>query len=64
MERPPFAPNAIYQIMNECWQLEQDDRPSFSKLTENLYAMLEENTQSQYVRVTGEITKEPKSDKI
>lgn len=32
LERPPHCPPAIYQLMLECWSLDDVARPTFAKL--------------------------------
>ncbi|XP_023029906.2 PDGF- and VEGF-receptor related isoform X3 [Leptinotarsa decemlineata] len=49
MECPEFAPVDIYQIMKECWAANPLVRPSFSKLSDRLGAILEETMRKHYI---------------
>ncbi|PSN38416.1 hypothetical protein C0J52_16327, partial [Blattella germanica] len=43
MERPSYAPYAVYQTMLKCWEETPNKRPTFTELAEELGAMLDEN---------------------
>lgn len=36
MQKPKYCPEFIYQLMLKCWQLEPDDRPSFTEILASL----------------------------
>ncbi|XP_045614949.2 vascular endothelial growth factor receptor 1 [Procambarus clarkii] len=40
MERPKFSTRALYEVMTECWRLDPQLRPSFTRLEQDLGHML------------------------
>ncbi|XP_055350356.1 receptor-type tyrosine-protein kinase FLT3-like [Paramacrobiotus metropolitanus] len=51
LDRPAACPNAIYNLMGQCWQLTPDDRPQFGCLTESLRGVLEDACTQIYHRL-------------
>ncbi|CAB4033323.1 proto-oncogene tyrosine- kinase receptor Ret isoform X1, partial [Paramuricea clavata] len=42
MERPPQCSEELYELMKKCWEHEQENRPSFHDIHEQLKGMLAE----------------------
>ena len=40
LEKPEITPDAIWQLMTDCWRLAPEERPTFAQLEENLAALL------------------------
>ena len=36
MSRPEGCPESVYNLMNECWQLDEKKRPTFAELKTKL----------------------------
>nr|XP_023029901.1 vascular endothelial growth factor receptor 1-like [Leptinotarsa decemlineata] len=49
MESPEFAPTDIYHIMTECWAANPLSRPSFTKLSDRIGAILEDSMRKHYI---------------
>ena len=43
MPRPEGCPQAMYDMMRQCWQWEPEDRPSFKILSDTLNGMSDIN---------------------
>ncbi|XP_046485716.1 mast/stem cell growth factor receptor-related protein Kit-like [Neodiprion pinetum] len=57
MEKPPYAPRSIYQMMLRCWKAEPSERPSFEKLTINIAELIEEHVKTFYLELGNPYTK-------
>ncbi|XP_046428757.1 platelet-derived growth factor receptor alpha-like [Neodiprion fabricii] len=57
MEKPPYAPRSIYQMMLRCWKAEPSERPSFEKLTINIAVLIEEHVKTFYLELGNPYTK-------
>ncbi|XP_046596474.1 macrophage colony-stimulating factor 1 receptor 2-like [Neodiprion lecontei] len=57
MEKPPYAPRSIYQMMLRCWRAEPSKRPSFEKLTINIAELIEEDVKMFYLELGNPYTK-------
>ncbi|XP_046622707.1 insulin-like peptide receptor [Neodiprion virginianus] len=57
MEKPPYAPKSIYQMMVRCWKAEPSERPSFEKLTINIAELIEEQVKTFYLDLGNPYTK-------
>ncbi|XP_068992235.1 platelet-derived growth factor receptor alpha-like [Neodiprion pinetum] len=57
MEKPPYAPKSIYQMMLRCWNAEPSERPSFEKLTVNIAVLIEEHVKTFYLELGNPYTK-------
>jgi len=49
MDKPRGAPNAVYQLMANCWRLEPEDRPTFAELEVTLGQHLSASVRQEYV---------------
>ncbi|KAH1027651.1 vascular endothelial growth factor receptor 1 isoform X2 [Dendroctonus ponderosae] len=49
MESPPLAPEYIYQIMQDCWNVKPLARPSFKKLAMSIGNYMEDIVRQHYV---------------
>ncbi|XP_021926551.1 vascular endothelial growth factor receptor 1-like isoform X2 [Zootermopsis nevadensis] len=54
MEQPPFATNAIYRMMLQCWDASPVKRPSFPELAEQLGAMLDDSIRRHYEELNSQ----------
>jgi FMS-like tyrosine kinase 1 len=51
MPKPRYATDAIYQVMQQCWQLEPTERPDFNGLEQSLSAHLDESVREHYLQL-------------
>ncbi|CAB4027555.1 proto-oncogene tyrosine- kinase receptor Ret, partial [Paramuricea clavata] len=51
MERPPQCSEELYELMKKCWEHEQENRPSFHDIHEQLKGMLAETDHRAYTNV-------------
>ncbi|XP_063227857.1 vascular endothelial growth factor receptor 1-like isoform X2 [Bacillus rossius redtenbacheri] len=56
MECPQYATQEVYQMMLDCWQAQPTQRPSFTELSEQLGAMLEESVRAHYIDLNDPYT--------
>ncbi|KAK8780670.1 hypothetical protein V5799_017989 [Amblyomma americanum] len=49
MEKPEYAPDDVYEIMQSCWQAEPKDRPEFSTLVTRLGDLLQAGVRDYYM---------------
>ncbi|XP_023952476.2 vascular endothelial growth factor receptor 1 isoform X2 [Bicyclus anynana] len=49
LEKPQYADNRLYEVMQRCWQQKPTARPNFSQLQEILGSFLEDNVRNHYV---------------
>ena len=49
MEKPRFAPNSAYQLMNDCWNATAHHRPTFADLEHLLGQQLEHSARQHYI---------------
>ncbi|XP_037960858.1 vascular endothelial growth factor receptor kdr-like isoform X2 [Teleopsis dalmanni] len=54
MEKPPFANDAIYEIMLECWSTNPESRPLFNVLEKRFGRMLGDEVTNHYVDLNEE----------
>ncbi|XP_076461988.1 fibroblast growth factor receptor 2-like [Babylonia areolata] len=47
MKKPPYASSEMYGMMHSCWQEDPNDRPSFSRLVQDLDRMLTSSLKDQ-----------------
>ncbi|RWS24386.1 hypothetical protein B4U80_03330 [Leptotrombidium deliense] len=52
MERPEYCPKTISILMQHCWCLEPNNRPSFELLTATLRNILDESTKHYYLQLS------------
>lgn len=53
MSKPSFCPDAIHRnVITNCWELQPDDRPTFSGIHEYLSNFLELQLKSNYENIT------------
>ena len=43
MKKPNFAPNFLEEVMNNCWKIKSEERPTFSELEEIIKEQTEES---------------------
>ncbi|KAK8759241.1 hypothetical protein V5799_003127 [Amblyomma americanum] len=48
MEKPEYAPDDVYEIMQSCWQAEPKERPDFSTLVTRLGDLLQAGVRDYY----------------
>ena len=53
MGKPEFAPDAIVQLMSDCWKTQPNQRPTFSQLEEALKSLMDPPTASNYIAMNG-----------
>ena len=53
MKKPEFAPDAIGQLMSDCWKTQPNQRPTFSYLEEVLKSLMDPPTASNYIAMNG-----------
>ena len=51
-----YMTDDIYQIMLQCWQLDLDERPTFSQLANELSHLLDDMTARQTFHISFEMT--------
>lgn len=51
MEKPEYAPKSIYNIMQDCWNPEPTERPTFTELAEKLGLLLEASVKKYYIEL-------------
>ena len=51
MPKPRYATDAIYQVMQQCWQVEPAERPDFNGLEQSLSAHLDESVREHYLQL-------------
>lgn len=49
MEKPQYATNEVYNIMNQCWQAKPLLRPTFTGLVDSIGDLLDESVKMHYV---------------
>ncbi|KAK8763362.1 hypothetical protein V5799_034024 [Amblyomma americanum] len=49
MEKPDYAPDDVYEIMQSCWQAEPTERPDFSALVTRLGDLLQAGVRDYYM---------------
>lgn len=49
MEKPDYAPDDVYEIMQSCWQTEPKERPEFSTLVTRVGDLLEAGVRNYYL---------------
>ncbi|XP_044012996.1 vascular endothelial growth factor receptor kdr-like isoform X2 [Aphidius gifuensis] len=49
MEKPEYATNEVYNIMNKCWQAKPLLRPTFTGLVDSIGDLLDESVKMHYV---------------
>ena len=53
MGKPEFAPDAIGELMSDCWKTQPNQRPTFSQLEEALTSLMDPQTASNYIAMNG-----------
>ncbi|KAM3602102.1 uncharacterized protein V6R79_024362 [Siganus canaliculatus] len=51
MTRPGHAPQAVFGLMEQCWEEEPQDRPSFSSLIVSIGNMLSDESKKRYLQL-------------
>ncbi|XP_053598108.1 vascular endothelial growth factor receptor 1 isoform X1 [Microplitis demolitor] len=49
MEKPEFATDDVYKIMNDCWRAKPTARPTFTDLVDSIGNLLDESVKMHYV---------------
>ena len=49
MDRPPYCPDEIYELMLSCWRVEPDERPTFTEICAQIMQLLESANQQNYI---------------
>jgi len=49
MEKPPHATNDIYDVMDNCWKANPNERPTFQDLEDILGDQLEASVRQHYI---------------
>ena len=57
MERPEYAPNSFYEIMNSCWKTDPNERPNFNQLEDMITNHLESKVSSYYCNLNDSYEK-------
>ncbi|KAG8197320.1 hypothetical protein JTE90_013447 [Oedothorax gibbosus] len=49
MEKPDYCPEDAYQIMQNCWKSNPDERPNFNEISDILGSLLEAGVKQHYI---------------
>ena len=57
MEKPENAPNYFGEIMAKCWEMDPNERPTFSQLEEIISGQMESSVSSYYCNLNDPFKK-------
>ncbi|CAG7717465.1 unnamed protein product [Allacma fusca] len=58
MNKPEFASSEIYELMNKCWNIIPEDRPTFASIADDLGDMCDQSLREHYIALNEDCNRE------